>query len=528
MCRSIKVLRRPGEPATTDEMAAAALQFVRKISGFHKPSRANQEAFDRAVAEVAEASRKLLTALRATATLLLIAGLSPGAELRIGTGRSKITPPAGAPMAGYYFNRAADGVHDDLYAKAIVLDDGATRAAMVACDLGSIPRAAVVKARELAAQAAGIPASHVMISATHTHTGPVVLNDASLRYRLEGEMLRIAREYAQDLPVRIAEAVAAAAKAAVPVRVSAAVGDEPSLTFNRRFHMKDGTVGWNPGKLNPNIVRPAGPIDSSVPVVLFETGNGTPLAALVNYSLHLDTVGGTHYSADYPYTLATLLERASAPGLLTLFTMGASGNLNHIDVSSGAKQKGHEEAARIGTVLAAEVLKTWKRLKPVSDTELAVRNQIVALPAAPFDGGQVEWARRTDASRDTPKPAPFLELVKAAKVLDLALRKGEPVPAEVQVIALGRELAWVGLPGEIFTELGLAIKNASPFRQTAVVSLANDSIGYVPDRKAYGQGNYEPVSARVAEGSGEMLVEAAARLLTAAMPRPDRSTSPSR
>jgi hypothetical protein len=60
MCRSIKVLRRPGELATEDELRSAALQFVRKISGFHKPSRANEAAFERAVFEISKSSRKLL------------------------------------------------------------------------------------------------------------------------------------------------------------------------------------------------------------------------------------------------------------------------------------------------------------------------------------------------------------------------------------------------------------------------------------------------------------------------------------
>src|SRR5262249_53980923 len=84
---------------------------------------------------------------------------------------------------------------------------------------------------------------------------------------------------------------------------------------------------------------------------------------------------------------------------------------------------------------------------------------------------------------------------------------------EVQVVALGRDVAWVSLPGEIFVELGLAIKQDSPFRYTFLAELANGSVGYVPSRRAYPQGNYEVVSARCAEGSGEMLVEAAVKLL---------------
>jgi hypothetical protein len=64
MCRSIKTLRRPDEPATREEIDAAALQFVRKVSGYRAPSQANRVAFDLAVAEVADASARLLAVLR--------------------------------------------------------------------------------------------------------------------------------------------------------------------------------------------------------------------------------------------------------------------------------------------------------------------------------------------------------------------------------------------------------------------------------------------------------------------------------
>ncbi len=65
MCRSIKTLRRPAELATDDEIRAAALQFVRKVSGFREPSRRNAPAFDSAVSEIAEASRRMLESLAA-------------------------------------------------------------------------------------------------------------------------------------------------------------------------------------------------------------------------------------------------------------------------------------------------------------------------------------------------------------------------------------------------------------------------------------------------------------------------------
>ncbi len=437
------------------------------------------------------------------------------AELQIGTAAVNITPPPGAPMAGYYYNRGAEGVHDALHAKALVFSQGGAKAALVVCDVSSLPRPIVEQARQLIARQSGVPAENVMISATHTHTGPVVLGPHS-RYRLTGEMLRIAEEYRAALPAKIAESVRLAAGATQPARLWAGLGHEPSLTFNRRFHMKDGTVGWNPGKLNPNIVRPAGPIDPAVGVVYLDTPEGTALATYVNYALHLDTVGGLEYSADYPYTLGKILRAVKGEQMLTMFTIGCAGNLNHIDVSSAERQKGHREAARIGAILAAEVLKTYRKLEPVRAAAPVTLSEMVQLPLASFDAAQLDWARNTAATFSGPNAAPFMDLVRAFKILDVAERQGAPLEAEVQVIAFGRDVAWVGLPGEIFTELGLSIKLNSPFRYTTVVELANGSIGYVPNRKAYQEGAYEVVSARCGPGAGEMLVEAAGRLLAQA------------
>ncbi len=129
--------------------------------------------------------------------------------------------------------------------------------------------------------------------------------------------------------------------------------------------MKDGTVGWNPGKLNPNILKPAGPIDPEVPVVFFESTDGRPLATYVNYAVHLDNVGEPKISADLPYTLARCLADFKGPEMVTLFSAGCCGDVNHIDVHWREPQRGSANAARMGTILAAEVLRTWPHLKPV-------------------------------------------------------------------------------------------------------------------------------------------------------------------
>ncbi len=274
--------------------------------------------------------------------------------------------------------------------------------------------------------------------------------------------------------------------------------------------MKDGSVGWNPGKLNPNIIRPVSPIDPEVGVVYFETADKKPLLTYVNYAMHADTTGGTKISADFPGALARCLAGYKGPDMMTIFANGACGNLNHVNVHWRGPQTSPAEACRLGTILAGSVLKAYMDLRPVGDTTLRVRSEVLRLPLAKVTPQDVQEAKAIVAKGDKAK---FMEQVKAYKVLDVDKRAGAPLEVEVQVIRLGDSLAWVSLPGEIFVELGLSIKAASPFAQTHIAELANGSIGYIPNRSAYAEGNYEVVSARCAEGSGELLVRAAVRML---------------
>src|SRR5262249_16821139 len=191
------------------------------------------------------------------------------------------------------------------------------------------------------------------------------------------------------------------------------------------------------------------------------------------------------------------------------------GDINHYNVNRNVPQKGHAEAARIGTILAASVLRSFESLRTVAPGALRVRSEMVKLPLARVDPAEVETAQAVAGRvRKREKPAPrFLEQVQAFKVLDVVGREAKPHEVEVQVVTLGDDLAWVALPGEIFVALGLAIKQGSPFRQTMIAELANGAIGYIPNRVAYPQGNYEVVSARCGEGSGELLVDTALLLL---------------
>jgi hypothetical protein len=446
--------------------------------------------------------------------LLLTTVPAADGELRVGAAAVPITPPLGTPMAGYYSARGAEGVHDDLYAKAVVLDKDGTKVAMVSLDLISTSFPMIKEARREIERITGLRGDRVMISATHTHTGPL-LNTRGLRENSLGGTSDLAQRYSAELPEKIAKAVQQAEKNLTPAHLFVGRGREDTLAYNRRYHMKDGTVGWNPGKLNPNILKPAGPIDPEVPVVYFESQDRKPLATYVNYSVHLDNVGGVQISADMPATVARMLAEVKGPDMVTLYTTGTCGDVNHLNVEWGEKQQGFDNAARMGIILAAEVLRTFPRLKPLEPRTLRCKSRTVQLPLPKIEAGEVEKAREILSRRDNPKgkPPTFLETVQAFKVLDVTAREGKPQDVEVQVIALGDDLAWVSLPGEIFVELGLAIKQDSPFKHTIITELANGSIGYVPTRRAYTQGNYEVVSSSCAEGSGEMLVDVSVRLL---------------
>jgi hypothetical protein len=242
--------------------------------------------------------------------------------------------------------------------------------------------------------------------------------------------------------------------------------------------MRDGTVGWNPGKLNTNVVSPAGRVDPAVGVLYAESLTnanrfGQPIATYVNFAMHPDTTGGTQYSADYPGALSRTLASYRGTNMVTVFANGTCGNLNHIDPDWPLPQSSQQEANRIGVVLGAAVLQAYKELHPLAAGPLRMQSRIVKLPLPEVTPEQIEQARRDVAVETDKTREGFMRLVDGFKVLDMAARAGKPQGVEVQVIALGPDVAWVSLPGEIFVELGLAIKKKSPFRYTMIAELAN-------------------------------------------------------
>src|SRR5262249_41614738 len=152
-------------------------------------------------------------------------------------------------------------------------------------------------------------------------TGPAILRESAID-SLVGADSDLGRRYSEGLPELIARSVVEANRNLVAVRATAAVGREDSLSFNRRFIMRDQSVSWNPRKQHPDIVRPAGPIDPDVSVFYLETPQAKPVASYINFAMHPDTVGGEGISADYPGVLARLLADYKGADMMTLFANG--------------------------------------------------------------------------------------------------------------------------------------------------------------------------------------------------------------
>jgi hypothetical protein len=446
---------------------------------------------------------------------------SQAGELEAGVALADITPPIGYRMCGYFYERLSTGVRDPLHAKALYLHQNDQQAVLVFCDLIGVPQAVTDQTRAIASRKTGIPNTNILVAATHSHTGPLYF-DALRTFLHEraveknGSDPQETIDYPSVLAEQLAGAIVRAKAAGKPVELAAGIAKQTGLSFNRRFHMKDGTVVFNPGKLNPNILRAAGPIDLDLALVLFrERRQRQGFASLTVFALHLDTTGGTEYSADYPFYLDRSTRAKFGDDFISIFGAGTCGDINHIDVSTNRLQKGGEEAQRIGKTLGETALMAFHELKTANQPSLAVGYTKVFAPLQEFNEEQVTRARERIA-RVGSKELSFLEQVESYKILDvqeMRARFGRVLPMEVQAFRLDDDTILVGLPGEVFVELGLAIKQASPFRNTLVVELCNNDIGYVPTKKAFGEGSYEVVNSRIQSGGGEILVAAAGRLL---------------
>ncbi|HQS04136.1 MAG TPA: hypothetical protein PLT16_00685, partial [Daejeonella sp.] len=258
-----------------------------------------------------------------------------------------------------------------------------------------------------------------------------------------------------------------------------------------------------------------------------------PVAILVNFALHVAIVGGNRFSSDFPGIMSELIGKVKGEEFVTIFTNGTSGNINHVNVSNPDQLSGFDESRRIGTILAGRVLSALPALRSIPIKSLKAKIQAINLSVFRYvEQSEAEWARGVISKFGKSGGPGFADVVSAWRMLDLVkyqgglesrhkstttvplTEDGKALETEVSVIAFGDQMALVGFPGDAFVELGLGIKLNSPFPFTIVSEQSgNGTISYMPNKKAFPEGQYEVNSVRYSSGGGESLVDAALETL---------------
>ena len=398
--------------------------------------------------------------------------------LLAGVAKAIITPPVGYPMGAWILRQGlSTGVHDHLYARALALDDGSQRTAIVSLDVTGITKETLEDIRAAVERLTGIPATPLMVSSTHNHTSPDVFRSVTPELGL----------YARYMAEQVAGAVYEAVKSMKPAAAGFAWGDLPGVTVNRQY--KDR------------------PVDTSVGVLRIDRADGVPLARLVNFACHNLVVGGQYllWSADFTGVACDFIE-AAHPGAVCLFISGAGGDVHPFDWWMGntesTRMHTFDDAEELGRRLGAVAVETLERASVQREVPLAVASRTIMMPRqrVPWTAQEAEqmhlelkgrygtYSRETwPEGTNTSVAALCNPAVYGTGSAQVALARDQdkpPVPAELQAFRIG-DLRIACNPGELFNELGVQIKAGAGRETTWVASYCNDYIGYISTPSPY-------------------------------------------
>lgn len=411
-----------------------------------------------------------------------------------------ITPPIGSQMEGYSAREgASQGVHDPLLGQLLLLKSGENRIALITLDLLGVNLEVTENVREGLFEVARIPRQAVMLACSHTHSGP-----AGFLPDVPGLRTHPDPEFRDVVERKLIGAAGEAVTRLQPTSVSFGTGRVRGVGANRN---------------DPE----EGPFDDEVVVMRIDDADGGPLAVLFTFACHPTVMGheNLYFTADFPGAARRAL-RAVYPDTMFLYANGAAGD---ISARFTRREQTFAEVERLGRILAGEVLKTINSTQSGVSPGVEYQLAQMELPLREFPPAEEAQARiqRLEAQLEALKGAnaPHGEIRKvftqwqgAVGLADMAdsLGNRERISTQVQRLTVG-DLALVGLPGEPFTSIGLAIKEQSRNRQTAVLSYCNDEVGYFPDRQAYKEETYEALISPYREDVAETVVQHAITVL---------------
>lgn len=427
------------------------------------------------------------------------------AALKGGCAKVNITPPVGVWLSGYGSrDKPSDDIADELYARALVLNDGNNAIAIISADLLWVPLQLTNKVRAIVNKKVGIPEWNILISATHTHFGPKIYAKTKLGPEVADNTVDDA--YVQTLIKKMTDSVFIAHKNIQDVKIGAAKGLLPEIVYNRRTRTPDGSVKMS-FTLPPEVIATKkvqqgadgsvavtfslppgqpeltfGPVDPHAWVIRVENTDGQIISSIVNFACH--AVSGSGYadwfysiSADFPGETVRVVEQVE--GGTCLFVPGTSGNIVPL-------KRGKEARFGIGRAIAGEAVRKLQFVSTADKVGLDAMKAELKLPL---------------------KKSPSSD-----RIMDADEGK-EHLVTEIQALRLG-DVYILGLPGEVLVEVGLEIKKKSGLKNLIIIALSNDAIGYVCHNRAYDEGGYESGSGtNLAKGSGEIMISSALSLL---------------
>ena len=374
------------------------------------------------------------------------------AAWKAGVASAVVTPQKNLFMAGYAARKKpAEGKVQELFAKALALEDEqGGRLVFVTMDLIGVPQALRPAVAERAEKEFKLPASALLLNASHTHCGPSLRSSPTTEEDLKNPRIKDAYEYTQDLQDKIMGIIGKALTDMQPAR----------LTYNKArcgFAMnRRADYTLPPGHPNANKApNPDGPVDHEVPALRVEAPDGTLRAVMFGYACHNTSLGFYNYCGDYAGYAQEFLQE-HRPGFTAMFLMGC-----------GADQNPYPRRSDV--------------VPGVSDLELTQQHGRSLSNA-------VEMAI-------TVNPRPVLGPIRSAYeevVLDYA-KPGRPShDYPVQVIKLGDTLTIVALGSEVVVDYSLRLKRelagAAP---VWMAGYSNDYTGYVPSLRVLKEGGYE-------------------------------------
>lgn len=438
--------------------------------------------------------------------LLCCAALSPAADklLKAGAATSNITPWIGDEIVGGFNPFPSKHVHDELHARCLVIDDGATRIALVVCDNVSISRECYDEAKRQIQAATGLPADRILISSTHTHSAISARNKNAVKYTPE------LSDYQKFVARRISDGVRRAINNLEPAQIAWGAAREERQVHNRRWHMdpkielKNPLGGIDQVKMNPpraskDLLKPAGVTDPEICFLSVQTKAGRPIALLANYSLHyVGGVGPADLSADYyGYFCDRIQQLLGAdrldPPFVGILSNGTSGNINNINFTAPSeKKKPYEQIKLVADQVATAVFESYKILKHHDYAELKMVQRELELAVRKPTPEQLARAKAilaTPAAEAKKDKYTSMERIYADRTM---LQEDAPAGVKIllQAIRVG-DCGIAAIPFETFAETGLELKARSPFKPSFIMELANGGYGYLPTPEQHALGGYE-------------------------------------